>query len=318
MGADTSAQQLVAVCICTRARPRMMRRCLKSVIRQHLPGRGIAIVVIDNDPAASARAVFAECLPSPTSSQVYAHCTEVGIPIARNAALDIALELDADCIVFIDDDEVAPPGWLEALCDAMAQSGAHALQGNVRQMPAGSDLEAVVIPSSPMTWEDDESLATNNVIFNADLVRPPLCLRFDESMRFSGGSDREFFMRAHKRGAKIVRAYGADVLEELAVGRETLRYLCLRSFAAGCNYNTRIMKNEPLWIAMPRIALRTIDRALSGVLKQIQALVLLVLLQPSRAWQIARKGCANFSFALGCLTPLVGLRANLYGSVQGS
>lgn len=311
-------QQLVAVCICTRARPQMMRRCLKSVIRQELPGRRVAVIVIDNDPAASARAVFDECLPAPTSNQVYAHCTEVGIPIARNAAMDVAVELGADRIVFIDDDEVAPPGWLEALWDAMTQSGADALQGSVRQMPAGSDLEAVAIPPGDVTWEDDESLATNNVIFKADLVRPPLSLRFDETMRFSGGSDREYFMRAHKRGAKVVRAYGADVLEELAVGRETLRYLCLRSFAAGCNYNTRMMKNEPVWRAVPRIALRTIDRALSGVLKQVQALVMLILFQPSKAWQITRKGCANFSFALGCLTPLVGVRANLYGSVQGS
>ena len=42
-------------------------------------------------------------------------------------------------------------------------------------------------------------------------------------MQFTGGSDREFFMRAHKRGAKLVRVHGIDVFEDVAEGREIAR-----------------------------------------------------------------------------------------------
>lgn len=238
--------------------------------------------------------------------------------MARNAGIDAALAMGADYLVFIDDDEVAPPGWLQALWDGLIRSGADALQGGVVQLPVGSDLGNVSLPQKPTTWENEESLATYNVIFKRRLVAAPMSLRFDEGMRFSGGSDREFFLRATRRGARCARAYGIDVFEEIASGRETIAYRCMRAFSDGCNYTTRLIKNDPLWRAAPRIVLRVVDRSWSGVRRLLQALFWLLTFRPANAWRACRAGYENFFCALGCFGPLIGVRAHLYRSVQGA
>ena len=277
----------------------------------------MAIFVIDNDPERSARPVFDRTLGE-AGGHFYVPCAEPGIPIARNAAVDAALAADAAFIAFIDDDEVAPPFWLARLADVLARSNADAVQGGVRKSPAGTDiskLEAAALHE--MTWERSESLATCNLLFRTRLVRPPLSLRFDEGMRYTGGSDREFFMHAHKRGASLVVARGVDVLEEVAAGRETLRYACGRAFAAGNNFVTRMVKHEPFLTGRVRIGLRALDRGLSGVVKLIGAALLSLLLQFKSAAGQARKGCAALSFAAGCLSPAFGIRAQPYLIVQG-
>jgi hypothetical protein len=136
-------------------------------------------------------------------------------------------------------------------------------------------------------------------------------------MRYSGGSDREFFLHATKRGARLVVARGADVIEEIAAGRETLRYECARAFAAGNNYVTRILKHETLLCGVRRIGFRAFERTLSGVVKIACAGVLTLLLQGGAGARQARKGCANLCFAAGCLSPAIGARAQPYLVLQG-
>lgn len=313
----TAELPLTAVCVCTRARPLMLRRCLESLKRQDLgdaPMR-MAIFVIDNDPEGSARAVFDLSLGERGH---YVLCSEPGIPIARNAAVDAALAADAAYIAFIDDDEVAPPFWLASLADVLARSSADAVQGGVRKAPAGTDIAQLEVAApSELKWERSETLATCNLLFRTTLVRPPMSLRFDEGMRFTGGSDREFFMHAHKKGARMVVARGVDVLEEVAEGRETLRYQSGRAFAAGNNYVTRMVKHEPFLTGRARIGLRALDRAVSGIVKLVGAGVLALLFQGRTAARQARKGCAALSFAAGCLSPAIGVRAQPYLVVQG-
>jgi glycosyltransferase involved in cell wall biosynthesis len=292
----------------------MLRRCLYSLLRLEISGFAVQFFVIDNDAEQSARDLVEQAL----DRTAYVHCPEPGIPFARNAAVDAALAVNADYIAFIDDDEVAPAHWLASLFGALKQSGADAVQGGVRKAPAGSDLSAIdVTAPARVAWEDAESLATCNVLFRARLVRPPLSIRFDERMRFTGGSDREFFMHAHKKGARLVVARGIDVLEEIAEGRETLSYQWSRAFAAGNNYVTRMVKHEPFLSGRARIGLRALDRGVSGVAKLILAGALAVVLQGRAAQRQAQKGAVAIAFAAGCLSPAFGVRAHPYASIQG-
>lgn len=316
-----SRAPLVAVCVCTRGRPRMVQRCLTSLTRQKFDAARLAmrVIVVDNDPdKPSARAAYDEIYGADPSG--FIHCTRPGIPMARNAAIEAALGLGADYIAFLDDDEVAPDHWLATLMQALQESGADAIQGGVRKAPPGvEDLASfAAAPSEPVSWEESESLATCNVLFKTSLVEPPLALRFDEGMQFTGGSDREFFMRAHKNGAKIKRAYGVDVYEEIAEGRTTLGYELNRAFASGNNYFTRMAKNEALPVAIVRIVLRAIASLLSGVGKLLVAALFALVFQRNKASKNWRKGCANLAFAAGCLTPAIGMRAQPYKVIQGA
>jgi succinoglycan biosynthesis protein ExoM len=239
--------------------------------------------------------------------------------MARNAALRAALHAGADYIAFLDDDEVAPPHWLALLLRALQESGADAVQGGVRALPpATEDIGAGGAPAASLAWEPCESLATCNVLFKARLVAPPLSLRFDESMRFTGGSDREFFMRAHKRGAKLLRVHDVDVFEDAHAERRTLAYQAARAFAAGSNYFVRMSRNEPGPVAAVRIALRVLERSLAGMVKLTLSAALLLALRPRSAHAHWRKGCTSLCFAAGCLSPVVGVRAHPYRNIQGA
>jgi glycosyltransferase involved in cell wall biosynthesis len=248
------------------------------------------------------------------------HCPEPGIPIARNAAIEAALRAGADYIAFLDDDEIAPEHWLMALMDALYATGADAVQGGVR--PATADADSVwrrAPPRRKLAWEACASLATCNVLFKAWLVEPPLALRFDEAMRYTGGSDREFFLRARKRGgAKLVRVRGIDVLEEAHDGRRSLGYHAARAFAAGSNYFERVTKNERPAVAATRIATRAVDRGVTGMARLLVAAALLIALRPRAARRQLRKGCTSLCFASGCITPVAGVRAYPYRHIQGA
>jgi glycosyltransferase involved in cell wall biosynthesis len=301
----------------------MLRRCLASILSQRLDAARLRMrpILIDNNPEPAARPIYEElCAGEPEGG--YVHCPEPGIPFARNAAIEAALRAGADYIAFLDDDEVAPEHWLMALMDALYASGADAVQGGVRQRPAGGAADPVrrqARPRGRLAWETSASLATCNVLFKAWLVESPLGLRFDESMRYTGGSDREFFLRARKRGAaKLVRVHGVDVVEDAHEERRSLRYRAGRAFAAGSNYFDRVTKNEPGAVAAARIAARALDRGLTGVARVVAAAALLIALRPRSARREWRKGCASVCFAAGCITPVAGVRAYPYRNIQGA
>src|SRR5262245_54620814 len=145
-GKVSAAVPLVAVCVCTRARPWMLRRCLASLRAQQLDAARLTmrLVVVDNNPEPSALPIYEEVCRGGQWPGELVHCPRPGIPIARNAALDAALACGADYIAFLDDDEVAPPHWLSGLVRAMADCRADAVQGGVRNLPAGVDDAGVL------------------------------------------------------------------------------------------------------------------------------------------------------------------------------
>jgi len=297
----------------------MLRRCLASLRAQRFEAAHfqMKLILVDNNPEPSARSICEDVWGDESPGDLV-HCPRPGIPMARNTALDAALRAGADYIAFLDDDEVAPPHWLESLWQAMEESGADAIQGGVRELSAEDEtIASDAPPDGRVSWESSESLATCNVLFKVRLVEPPLALRFDETMQSTGGSDREFFMRAHKRGAKLLRVHGIDVFEDIHEDRG-FRYRATRTFAAGSNYFERMAKNERGLVAAARIAARAADRGVTGVARLALAAALLLALRPRSAQAQWRKGCLNLCFAAGCLTPLAGVRAYPYRNIQGA
>lgn len=318
--ADARTQApLVALCVCTRGRPVMAARCFRSLQEQAAdPARmRLVVIVVDNCAAQTARPVFDAVFAG--SSAQYVCCAEPGIPFARNAAVEAALAAGADYIAFIDDDEVAPPGWIDALLTAMNEAGADVVQGEIRKVPLGADLEQAASTQAyaARSWEAVETVATCNTLYKAWLVQGPAGLRFDEAMRYTGGSDRDYFHRASKRGAKVAKVTGAHVVEEIAEGRDSFKYECMRAFAAGNNYTLRMTKNEKPLRGYQRIVTRVLDRGVIGLFKLIFAGLLLLALQTKRAAKQWKKGGAAISFAAGCISPLVGVRAQPYAKLQG-
>jgi glycosyltransferase involved in cell wall biosynthesis len=87
------------------------------------------VVVVDNDANESARSVAVDHPLGP----MYVVESEPGISAARNRALDHFGDRYR-AIIFVDDDEWVPPGWLTALTTYAAQTQADVVVGPVNSV----------------------------------------------------------------------------------------------------------------------------------------------------------------------------------------
>jgi succinoglycan biosynthesis protein ExoM len=220
--------QIIAIGLCTRQRPNMLRTCLESLIAQEAPS-DIApeIVVVDNEPDPNNLFVIEEFrAPSPFPIH-YVHEPRTGIPFARNSVLDKALEIGAHWIAFIDDDETAEPGWLTHL---MAPEYRHVpvLMG-FQRLIYPEDAFWAPAPKPPKQKEGQRlnSAYTYNVRFAADLART---FRFNEAIGLGSGEDADFFKRIAAAGSEMRFTARAVTREFVHPERASYRGQCYRTF----------------------------------------------------------------------------------------
>ncbi len=121
----------VAVCALTLHRPRGLDALLTSLSKLDDPGPGylVTVVIVDNDPKESAHGIVERWRPAMPWELVYTSETRRGIPFGRNTAVRTAGNVDF--IAFLDDDEVAEPGWLAELVRVQCTTGADVVTGTI-------------------------------------------------------------------------------------------------------------------------------------------------------------------------------------------
>lgn len=192
----------------------------------------VRVIVVDNDPAASARGVAAE-----HDGRVEYHVEpEPGISSARNRILDVAGS--ADHLVFIDDDETPSAQWLEGLVRLQAQTRAAAVAGRVVSVPdgevhpfveAGGFLDRAHRAGTP-TGSPITRAATNNLLVDLRFVRRT-GLRFDPRFGLTGGEDSLFTSLLVRAGGLMVWCHEAVVHDHVSVERMTPHYMLGRARA---------------------------------------------------------------------------------------
>src|SRR5688572_7799842 len=118
----------ISVLIPTYLRPEMLRRAVESCLAQQGLEAPFEIVVVDNDPRGSARGLVEELAEGTDVPIRYVAERRPGISRARNTAVANAA---GSYVVWLDDDEVAGPGWLAALYATMRQYGGDVVKGPV-------------------------------------------------------------------------------------------------------------------------------------------------------------------------------------------
>ncbi|KQS55860.1 family 2 glycosyl transferase [Brevundimonas sp. Leaf363] len=222
----------IAVVIPTLRRPDSLSRALESLTTQTL--KPTVVVVVDNDPARSAEgtaAGFGNALPL-----IYVHAPKPGVATARNAGVAAT---DAPLIAFLDDDEVASPGWLQALSSTQVVTGADAVFGPIQgRAPDASAwlkpyLERFFGRSGPAdSGPLDHAFGCGNSL----LVRAtalPGAAPFDPAADQIGGEDDVLFAGLSQRGGRFAWAAEAWVEEFAPAHRATLSYTLARAFAYG-------------------------------------------------------------------------------------
>lgn len=114
----------ISLAVCTRARPRDLERCLRSLSRLDYPIYDV--IVVDNEPRDDAtRAIVS------ASAFRYVPEDRPGLTWARNRA---AAEARHDIIAFVDDDVEVSSGWLRGLARSFAEPEVAAVTGLVLPM----------------------------------------------------------------------------------------------------------------------------------------------------------------------------------------
>jgi succinoglycan biosynthesis protein ExoM len=227
----------VAVIIPTLRRPDSLTRALRSVFAQTgVTDRIAAVIVVDNDPLASASSTIDSLRPESRWPLVYVSEPTPGVARARNAGLAAT---GAPLIAFLDDDEAASPGWLAALLAAQVKTGADAVFGPITgRAPEAKDwikpyLERFFGREGPAETGliDHPWGCGNSLLVRATAL--PGAAPFSASADHTGGEDDMLFAAVEARGGRFGWAADAWVEEFAPAHRATLDYALTRAFAYG-------------------------------------------------------------------------------------
>jgi len=228
----------VVVCVCTFRRPQGIRALLQSLDAQRFRGAppDLSVVIVDNDPTQPAFGSQEEAQAAVAWPVTYLHEPRRGLVAARNRTLDAA-PAEARAALFVDDDEVVTPGWVEAMVDTWQATGATVVQGPMvpryEEPPPAWVEELGIFRLGPfVNGAPLHFAATGNSLIDLDFVRS-LGLRFDPGFNFAGGEDEEFYGRVREAGGRIVSAADAVVYDEVPSWRLTRDWVLRRSRRRG-------------------------------------------------------------------------------------
>lgn len=194
------------------------------------------VLVVDNDPAASAEPAIAELRLDRVR---YVHEPRPGIAAARNRAL--AECADRRLIVFIDDDGRPSPDWLRGLLQTWRRydepAGVAGWVDTAYSGPVDPWIAAgrFFVRPRKATGTPLAAAASSNLLLDLDQVRT-LGLTFDPRLGLAGGEDTLLTRSLTDRGARIVASAEASVVDLVAVERLTRAWVLRRALSHG---NTR-------------------------------------------------------------------------------
>lgn len=219
----------------------MLQACLSSLAALHaLTDTAVRILVVHNGDAAGlpkTREIVDRLAPD----ALLLHEPEIGISNARNKALRAGVELQAEALVFVDDDQTVEPNWLRDMVRIWRRTGATAVKSWVVWDFGGPQPKARYFDDPRPRPKDGwmaTSCATNGVLIDK-IAFVDWGLRFDPIYNFSGSGDIAFFHAVRNCGGQIWKSGEVEITEHCPPERQSLRYLTKRAFSKGATIRPR-------------------------------------------------------------------------------
>lgn len=266
----------ISVCLCTYKRPKMLRRCLESLLTQTL--LPIEIIVTDNDKNQTGASVVSEFTTDAENkgvSLLYIVETEQNIALARNTCLQPA---NGKWVAFLDDDEFACEDWLQLLLETALKNSATGVWGPVKP----------VIPENFPQWmrhsdiferpdlEDNSDITGQGLrTSNALVLYESLLLRtgpFDKALGKTGGSDSDLFYFLAEKGGVFFWSKKAFVSEDLEDKRASLKWHLVRSYRGGWGFSRNLKLQYGLVKALVVVGLYMLPSFIKAVITSLLCL----------------------------------------------
>ncbi len=275
--AASIASTSVAVYVCTYRRNEPLARMLDSLevaADRARPDVHLGVVVVDDNPDRSAKAVVEE---SSNRFPLGLHYVWVGagnIATARNAGLEAAMAI-ADWVAMVDDDQIVVPEWLTELVATQRRTGADAVTAPVyprfpddapRWLHDQPFAELWATPVRPDGAAVTDLQTANSMIRTSFLVDHPT-VRFSVDLGLVGGEDMVFYRSALDAGLQARYSRNAVNWELQSADRATYRYQLRRCLWHG---NTEAVTNlRASRAGRVRLAVRSVKRALQAAVRPV-------------------------------------------------
>lgn len=232
---STEAQSIL-ICIPTCMRPKMLMACLQSIAATELPdGFETRLLVLDNDVNESAKRIFGACsFPFPAR---YAMEPQRGLSSVRNRALCEAQNGDYSHMAFVDDDQTVDKKWLVALTDGMAETGADAIGGHVKEVFPDGNIPWWIAPSK-ISPDTPPTIMKKSFTDGLALIKASFFtrMRVDERFNLTGAGEYDFCLRAARRGFIFAHTGRSKARALVVPCRLTFRSHCLSQWQRQTGY----------------------------------------------------------------------------------
>jgi len=276
----------ITVAALTRKRPDMLGALLQSWGAMALPDNTtIRCLIVENDEAPHSEAAVAAQRPLANGATLdYVLEPEPGIPFGRNRAAREAIAAGHDLLVFVDDDEIVAPDWLERLVAGYRASDAVLMGAPLRvadPVPGLGLGERMMHRNIVARYARKENRAarradlhatpgvtivTNNWLGETRLFTEH-GLWFDEAMRFTGGTDSKFYAEARALGLPTGWVADAFVYETVPAERLSFAYQFARGRdQSNTNFRRKIEKRPAArWSALVSVPLKCVAALALGL-----------------------------------------------------
>jgi len=240
---------LIYVAALTYKRPLMLPRLLEAWSTLRLPEYAdVQFLIIDNDPAKSARPIVESFAPRFEGRLEYLVEPEPGIPNARNRALRAARDAGSDLLCFNDDDGYPARNWLVELTRFQLATRVNLAFGPQRLSLPEQPISfwqrmvaaALVARASFIERHARKECRSNRIATSGTYNW--MCdinwlskkeIWFDQSRSISGGSDTFFRETVSRAGGLLGWCPDAIVYERLQPERLSIRYQFRRAISHG-------------------------------------------------------------------------------------
>jgi succinoglycan biosynthesis protein ExoM len=225
----------IVICIGTFRRPHLLPNLFRALgaLRFCKVGQPtLEMIIVDNDIARTAEEIC-ETAALPWTVR-YVCEPRRGIARMRNRAISECG--DFDFLVFIDDDEVPDPEWLDELLSTQARFSADVVSGPVlpvffsgapEWIRNGGFFDRPVFETGDVI----ERCSTNNVLIRNSVFKS--VPGFDERFNLTGGEDTHFFSRVRRAGHSMVWSREAVVHEYVPLERAKTAWIGRRGYQSG-------------------------------------------------------------------------------------